>query len=66
MLGPIGQLVAYLIADPGVLFDPGPIPYLRGVWSWKDFYHHFLLQLIQEGLLSVTSKIIYTYSQCLV
>ena len=21
-------------------FDPGPVPYFRGDWSWNDFYGH--------------------------
>ena len=39
-------------------FDPGPVPYFRGDWSWNDFYGHSppFRWFIQEGLLSVTSK----------
>ena len=42
----------------GRKFDPGPVPYFRGVWSWNNFYGHSPLfcWIIQEGLLSVTSK----------
>ena len=32
---------ACLTADPGGReFDPGPVPYFRGDWSWNDFYGH--------------------------
>ena len=39
-------------------FDPGPVPYFRGDWSWNNFYGHSLpfRWFIQEGLLSVTSE----------
>ena len=39
-------------------FDPGPVPYFRGDWSWNDFYGHSppFRWCIQEGLLSVTSE----------
>ena len=39
-------------------FDPGPVPYFRGDWSWNNFYGHSppFRWFIQEGLLSVTSK----------
>ena len=39
-------------------FDPGPVPYFRGDWSWNNFYGHSppLRWIIQEGLLSVTSE----------
>ena len=39
-------------------FDPGPLPYFRGDWSWKNFYGHSppFRWFIQEGLLSVTSE----------
>ena len=39
-------------------FDPGPVPYFRGDWSWNNFYGHSPLfrWFIQEGLLSVTSE----------
>ena len=39
-------------------FDPGPVPYFRGDWSWNDFYSHSppFRYFIQEGLLSVTSE----------
>ena len=42
-------------------FDPSPVPYFRGDWSWNNFYRHsppFCL-IIQEGLLSVTSESMY-------
>ena len=43
-------------------FDPGPVPYYRGDWSWNNFYGHSppFRWLIQEGLLSVTSENMYT------
>ena len=39
-------------------FDPGPVPYFRGDWSWNNFYGHSppFRWIIQEGLLSVTSE----------
>ena len=39
-------------------FDPGPVPYFRGDWSWNNFYGHSppFRWYIQEGLLSVTSE----------
>ena len=39
-------------------FDPGPVPYFRGDWSWNNFYAHSppFRWFIQEGLLSVTSE----------
>ena len=39
-------------------FDPGPVPYFRGDWSWNYFYGHSppFRWIIQEGLLSVTSS----------
>ena len=39
-------------------FDPGPVPYIRGDWSWNNFYGHSppFCWIIQEGLLSVTSE----------
>ena len=39
-------------------FDPGPVPYFRGDWSWNNFYGHSppFRWFIQEGLLSVTSE----------
>ena len=42
----------------GCEFDPGPVPYFRGDWSWNNFYGHSppFRWIIQEGLLSVTSK----------
>ena len=42
----------------GCEFDPGPVPYFRGDWSWNDFYGHSppFRWFIQEGLLSVTSE----------
>ena len=38
-------------------FDPGPVPYFRGDWSWNNFYGHSppFRWIIQEGL-SVTSE----------
>ena len=43
-------------------FDPGPVPYFRGDWSWNNFYGHSppFRWFIQEGLLSVTSESMYT------
>ena len=42
----------------GRKFDPGPVPYFRGDWSWNNFYGHPppFRWIIQEGLLSVTSE----------
>ena len=39
-------------------FDPGPVPYFHGDWSWNNCYGHSppFRWFIQEGLLSVTSK----------
>ena len=39
-------------------FDPGPVPYFCGDWSWNNFYSHSPAfgWIIQEGLLSATSK----------
>ena len=39
-------------------FDPCPVPYFRGDWSWNYFYGHSppFRWFIQEGLLSVTSE----------
>ena len=39
-------------------FDPSPVPYFLGDWSWNNFYGHSppFLGIIQEGLLSVTSE----------
>ena len=39
-------------------FDPGPVPYFHGDWSWNNFYGHSpsFRWFIQEGLLSVTSE----------
>ena len=39
-------------------FDPGPVPYFRGDWSWNNFYGHSppFRWFIQEGLLSVTRE----------
>ena len=46
----------------GRKFDPGPVPYFRGDWSWNTFYGHSppFRWFIQEGLLSVTSESMYT------
>ena len=43
-------------------FDPGPVPYFRGDWSWNNFYGHSppFRWFIQEGLLSVTSESLCT------
>ena len=43
-------------------FDPGPVPYFRGDWSWNNFYGHSppFRWFIQEGLLSVTSESMWT------
>ena len=42
----------------GCKFDPGPVPYFLGDWSWNNFYGHSppFRWWIQEGLLSVTSE----------
>ena len=42
----------------GRKFNPGPVPYFRGDWSWNNFYGHSppFRWIIQEGLLSVTSE----------
>ena len=39
-------------------FDPGPVTYFGGEWSWHNFYCHSppFLWIIQEGLLSVASE----------
>ena len=39
-------------------FDPGPVPYFLGDWSWNNFYGHSppFRWIIQEGLLPVTSE----------
>ena len=39
-------------------FDPSPVQYFRGDWSWNNFYGHSppFRWIIQEGLLSVTSE----------
>ena len=39
-------------------FDPSPVPYFRGDWSWNNFYDHSppFRWFIQEGLSSVTSE----------
>ena len=39
-------------------FDPGPVPYFRGDWSWNKFYGHSppFRWIIQEGCLPVTSE----------
>ena len=58
VLGPVAQWVASLTADPGVAS-------LIPTWSLVEIDHEIismvilLLQLIQERLLSFTSKIIY-------
>ena len=42
----------------GRKFDPGQVPYIRGDWSWNNFYGHSppFRWIIQDGLLSVTSE----------
>ena len=39
-------------------FDPGPVPYFHGDWSWNNFYGQAppFRWFIQEGLLSVASE----------
>ena len=39
-------------------FDPGPVQYFRGDWSWNNFFGHSppFRWFIQEGLFSVTSE----------
>ena len=55
--GPVAQSVASLIADPGVVSSIPAWPHI-----FMEIYHEIfsavihLLLLIQEGLLSVTSK----------
>ena len=41
ILGHVGYLIV-LIPDICLLpyFDPGPVPYYRGDWSWNNFYGH--------------------------
>ena len=43
-------------------FDPGPVLYFRGDWSWNNFYGHSppFRWFIQEGMLSVTSESMWT------
>ena len=43
-------------------FDPGPVPYFGGDWSWNNFYGHSppFRWIIQEGLLSVTRESLCT------
>ena len=43
-------------------FDPGPVPYFCGDWSWNHFYGYSppFLWFIQKGLLSVTSESVCT------
>ena len=58
----VGNVSGYRCASDcrsrGREFDPGPVPYFRGDWSWNNFYGHFppFRWFIQEGLLSVTSE----------
>ena len=42
----------------GHKFDPDPVPYFSGDWSWNSFYGHSppFRGIIQEGLLSVTKE----------
>ena len=39
-------------------FDPGPVPYFYGDWSWNNFYGHSppFCWLIQERLLPITNE----------
>ena len=39
-------------------FEPRPVPYFHGDWSWNNFYSHSppFRWIIQEGLCSVTSE----------
>ena len=59
---PVGNVSGYRCVSDcrsrGREFDPGPVPYFRGDWSWNNFYGHSppFRWFIQEGLLSVTSK----------
>ena len=56
----VGQSVASPTTDPGVpSLIPGPVPYIRGDWSWNNFYGHSPPSAVQEGLLLVTSRTIY-------
>ena len=61
-LGAVGNVSGYRCVSDcrsrGREFDPGPVPYFRGDWSWNYFYGHSppFRWFIQEGLLSVTSK----------
>ena len=43
-------------------FDPSPLPYLRGDWSWNNFYGHSppFRWIIIEGFLSVTGESMFT------
>ena len=54
---PMGKCVSDCNSS-GREFDPGPVPYFRGDWSWNNFYGHSppFRWFIQEGLLSVTSE----------
>ena len=64
--GRVAQSVTYLATDVSLIadrkFDPGPVPYFRGDWSWNNFYGHPppFRWIIQEGLLLVTSEIMCT------
>ena len=42
-------------------FDPGPVPYFRGDWSWNDFYGHSppFRWFIQEGFVSYKRKYVH-------
>ena len=42
----------------GCKFDPGPVPYFHGDWSWNNFYGHSapFCWIIHEGLLKVSSE----------
>ena len=42
----------------GLKFDPGPVPYFRGDWSWNNFYGHSspFPWIVQECLLSVARE----------
>ena len=59
---PVGNMSGYRCVSDcrsrGREFDPGPVPYFRGDWSWNNFYGRSppFRWFIQEGLLSVTSE----------
>ena len=65
-LSAVGNMSGYRCVSDcrsrGHEFDPGPVPYFRGDWSWNNFYGHSppFRWFIQEGLLSVTSECMCT------